>query len=93
LVLDHSSWPVPDEAASQQGKGEAMKFGDVRTVEELIDALQHFDGDMDVEVLVNAECSCALAKSDTRHIDTIEVGPRNDYDVTPIVKVVLRESL
>jgi hypothetical protein len=59
-----------------------MTFGKVEIVEETIDALRHFDPEMDIR---------ATLRDETFRIDSIEVGPRSDYDVTPIVKIVLRE--
>lgn len=59
-----------------------MTFGKVETVEEALDALHHFDPEMDIRVCLRDE---------TYRIDSIEVGPRSDYDVTAIAKIVLRE--
>lgn len=57
-----------------------MTFGNVRTVEELIDALSHFEGDTEVYVSHNF---------DNYHLGSIEPSQKNDYDVTPIVSISL----
>jgi hypothetical protein len=59
-----------------------MTFGDIRTVGELIDALEHFDKDMAVEM-----CYGTFSH---REIDVVEKGRTEDYYQTPVVLITAK---